>query len=67
MGKIKDMLLTIEELNVELAELADKDREERVQEIWEEMMGDYELLRQYEAMAYAADLENFSPFDTINS
>lgn len=67
MGKIKDLMLDIEEANTELAHLADEEREARVQEIWEEMMNDYELLRQYEALAHAADLENFSPFDTINS
>ncbi len=67
MGKIKDLLLDIEEVNTELMYLADEEREARVQQIWEEMMNDYELLRQYEAMAYAAELENFSPFDTINS
>jgi hypothetical protein len=67
MGKIKDLLLAIEEVNVELSELAEDQREERVQQIWEELMNDHELLRQYEAMAYAAELENFSPFDTINS
>ncbi len=67
MGKIKDLLLDIEEVNTELMYLADEEREARVQQIWEEMMNDYELLRQYEAMAHAAELENFSPFDTINS
>lgn len=67
MGKIKDMLMTIEDVNTELAMLSEAERETRVQEIFEEMMSDYELLRQYEEMSHAADLEDFSPFDTVNS
>lgn len=67
MGKVKGVLLEIEELNAELALLAEDEREARIEEIWEEMMNDHELLRQYEAMSHAAELENFSPFDTVNS
>ena len=67
MGKVKGVLLEIEELNAELALLAEDEREARVQEIFEEMMDDYELQRQFEAMQHAADLEDFSPFDTVNS
>lgn len=67
MGKVKGVLLEIEELNAELALLAEDEREARAQEIFEEMMNDHELLRQYEAMSHAAELENFSPFDTVNS
>ena len=67
MSEVKNLLLTIEEVNTELANLSEEDREARIQEIWEEMMNDYELLRQYEALAHARDLEDFSPFDTVNS
>ena len=67
MSRIKDLLLTIEEVNTELANLSEEEREARIERIWEEMMNDHELLRQYEAMTYAAELENFSPFDTVNS
>ena len=67
MGKVKSLLLDIEEANKELSLLADAEREARVQEIYEDMLADYELQRQFEAMQYAAELENFSPFDTVNS
>ena len=67
MSRMKDLLLTIEEVNTELANLSEEDREARIEEIWEELMNDHELLRQYEAMSHAAELENFSPFDTVNS
>ena len=67
MGKVKSLLLDIEEANKELSLLADGEREARVQEIYEDMLADYELQRQFEAMQYAAELENFSPFDTVNS
>lgn len=67
MSEVKNLLLTIEEVNTELANLSESDREARIQEIWEEMMNDHELLRQYEALAHARDLEDFSPFDTVNS
>lgn len=67
MSKIKGVLLEIEELNAELAVLAEEERDARVQEIFEEMLADEELLRQFEAMQYAAELEEFSPFDTVNS
>ena len=67
MGKVKSLLLDIEETNKELSLLADEEREARVQEIYEDMLADYELQRQFEAMQYAAELENFSPFDTVKS
>ena len=67
MSRMKDLLLTIEEVNTELATLSEAEREARIEQIWEEMMNDHELLRQYEAMSHAAELENFSPFDTVNS
>lgn len=67
MSEVKRVLLDIEELNAELALLAAEEREARVQEIFDEMMADYELQRQFEAMQHAADLENFSPFDNVNS
>jgi hypothetical protein len=67
MSKVKGVLLEIEELNVELALLAEEEREARIQEIFDEMMADEELQRQFEAMQHAADLEDFSPFDTVNS
>ena len=67
MGKVKSVLMSIEEVNTELAMLADDERQERVQELFEEMLDDYELLRQYEAMSYSQQLEDFSPFDTVNS
>ena len=67
MSRVKDLLLTIEEVNTELALLTEDERQARIEQIWEEMMNDAELLRQYEAMMYSAELENFSPFDTVNS
>lgn len=67
MSEVKRVLLEIEELNAELALLAEEERVVRVQEIFDDMMADYELQRQFEAMQHAADLEEFSPFDTVNS
>ena len=67
MSRIKDLLLTIEEVNTELALLSEEEREVRIEQIWEEMMNDNELFRQYEAMMYASELEDFCPFDTVNS
>lgn len=67
MGKLKELLQDIEEVNTELALLAEDEREARIQELYEEILSDYELQRQYEAMAHARDLEDFSPFDTVNS
>lgn len=67
MGKVKNLLMSIEEVNTELALLSEEEREARVQELFDEMMNDYELLRQYESMSYSQQLEDFSPFDTVNS
>ena len=67
MSEMKRLLATIEEVNTELALLSEDEREARIEEIYEEMLNDQELLRQYEAMAHSADLEDFSPFDTVNS
>lgn len=67
MSRMKHLLLAIEEANTELAELSEQEREARISEIYDEMLHDMELLRQHEAMSYAAELENFSPFDTVNS
>jgi vacuolar-type H+-ATPase subunit I/STV1 len=67
MSNVKNVLLEIEELNTELTRLAEEEREARVQQIFDEMMDDYELQRQFEALQHAADLENFSPFDAVNN
>ena len=67
MSEMKRLLMTIEEINTELALMSEDEREARIEQIWEEMMNDQELLRQYEAMAHAGELESFSPFDTVNS
>lgn len=60
-------MLNIAKINSELQEIAEQDREERIEDQYEELLNDQELLKQYEAMSYAADLESFSPFDTMNS
>ncbi len=67
MGKLKELLQDIEEVNTELALLAEDERDAKIQEIFEEILNDHELQRQYEALAHARDLEDFSPFDTVNS
>ena len=54
-------------INAELQIIADQEREERIEAEYEELLNEQELLKQHEAMSYAADLENFSPFDTMNS
>lgn len=90
MGKVKDLLMSIEEANAELAFLADEVREAQIEEMFNALVakaeaeeelrrrklyGDFleeeamnnELLRQQEMLSHAADLEDFSPFDTVNS
>jgi hypothetical protein len=60
-------LLTIQEVNAELANLAAFERDTQTDNLFEELMEDNELLRQHEAMSYSQQLEDFSPFDTFNS
>ena len=55
------------DVNYWLAIAAEELRRQKIDEEYEEMLNDNELLRQYEAMSHAADLESFSPFDTINA
>lgn len=63
----KELVMSLDDVNFELATLADEARAEQIELQYEELQADEELLRQYEAMSYAAELENFSPFDTVNS
>lgn len=60
-------MLNIANINSELQEIAEQEREARIEEQYEELLNEQELMKQYEAMANAADLESFSPFDTMNS
>jgi hypothetical protein len=63
-------MLNIEDVNILCAEISDEEAEQRAKlyaDFIEEESMNEELLRQQQAMAHAADLENFSPFDTINS
>ncbi len=55
------------DVNTELQILANEEQEARVEVEYEDLMNDIELLREQEFLAHAADLENFSPFDTVNS
>ena len=54
-------------INAELQILADEEREARVDAEYEELLHEIQLLREYEFLSYASDLEDFSPFDTVNS
>lgn len=62
-------MLTINEINSEMQIIAKEQRNKEIDMVYEEMIlrEEEELLRQYEAMSYDAELENFSPFDTVNS
>ena len=57
----------LDKINTELQIIADEMREERIEMEYDEELMNRELELQYEMMQNAADLENFSPFDTINS
>ena len=63
----KELVMTLDDVTLELAALAEEARAEQIELQYEELQADEELLRQYEAMSYSAELENFSPFDTVNS
>lgn len=63
----KELVMTLDDVNLELATLAEEARAEQIELQYEELQSDEELLRQYEAMSYSGELENFSPFDTVNS
>ena len=63
----KELVMTLDDVNLELAALAEEARAEQIELQYEELQVDEELLRQYEAMSYSAELENFSPFDNVNS
>jgi hypothetical protein len=54
-------------INSELQIIADEKRQEIIDVQYEDELSFLELERQYEAMQNAAELENFSPFDTVNS
>lgn len=57
----------LDKINIELQILADEERESRVNEEYEDLLHEIELLREQEFLSYSADLEDFSPFDTVNS
>ena len=63
----KELVMTLDDVNLELAALAEEARAAQIELQYEELQADEELLRQYEAMSYSAELENFSPFDNVNS
>lgn len=62
-------MFTIDEMNAILRRFAVEDANKRMQEyidaLEEEQMT--EMLHQQEMMQHAAELEDFSPFDTFNS
>jgi hypothetical protein len=66
-------MLTYDEVNALCREVAQEAQEKFIGEQLdlftedEEQQANEELSRQYEMMSYAAELENFSPFDTVNS
>lgn len=64
------MGFTVDEVNAILNRFALEDAEKRAADyadaLEEEFMNS-ELMKQYEAMQRASDLEDFSPFDTCNS
>lgn len=63
-------MLNLEDVNMICAEIAQKEAEQRMEEYADELEEEFmnaELLKQHEMMLYSAELENFSPFDTVNS
>ena len=62
--------MSFEEINLICDEIAQEEAEQRMNEYADELeeeLMNLELEKQYEMMSYSAELENFSPFDTINS
>ncbi len=63
-------MFNIEDVNALCAVIAQEESELRMNEYADELeeeSNNMELERQYEMMSYSAELENFSPFDTVNS
>ena len=62
-------MLNLEDVNILCAEIAQEESEKRIAEQYDEFLEEefWELQRQFEAMQNAADQEDFSPFDTVNS
>ena len=60
-------MVKITDVNYWLAIAAEDIRREKIDAEYEEELMNEELNKQYEMMSYSAELENFSPFDTINS
>jgi len=62
--------MSFEEINLVCVEIAQEEAEQRMNEYADELeeeLLNLELEKQYEMMSHAYELENFSPFDTINS
>lgn len=65
--------MNVDNVNYILQMIAQEEQEIYLSQQIEQFLQDQEeqqmleLQKQYEMMSYAADLENFSPFDTINS
>jgi hypothetical protein len=66
-------MVDVDEINALCSEIAEEDQQNylasQIAAFLEEQeeLQNRELQKQYEAMSRAAELENFSPFDTVNS
>lgn len=65
--------MSLDEVNALCAQIAEEDQlnylENQINAFLQEQedLQNEELQKQYEMMSYSAELENFSPFDTVNS